>query len=195
MNWKIRQFEAQDQVGLDGCDFTFTTQKVLSLFKSTRGLHTQWALTERELEGQYTGNYGLNAEEWAVVRARGEGQPALLLVAENADVAGAPIALLDAGFDDWNETARIWNLYIDAKHRQHGLGRALMARAEVWAGEAAHKARAIVAETQTTNFPACQFYLACGFELSGIDDHFYSNADREAKMGIGEVALFWYKAL
>ncbi len=192
MNWKIRPFEGQDQAILETCDFTFTTQKVLSLFKSTHGLHTQWALTERELEGQYTGNYSLSADEWAVMRARSEGQSALLLVAE---IEGAPIALLDIGFDDWNETARIWNLYIDAKHREQGLGRMLIARAEEWARMAAHKARALVVETQTNNYPACQFYSACGFELSGIDDHFYSNQDREAKMGIGEVALFWYKPL
>ncbi len=192
MNWKIRPFEAQDQTALDACDFTFTTQKVLSVFKSTHGLHTQWALTERELEGQYTGNYRLGADEWVLLRARGEGQAALLLVVE---VDGAPIALLDAGFEDWNETARIWNLYIDVKHREQGLGRVLIARTEAWARDPAHKARALVVETQTNNFPACQFYLACGFELSGIDDHFYSNSDREAKMGIGEVALFWYKPL
>ena len=192
MNWTIRPFEAKDQAALDACDFTFSTQKVLSLYKLVKGLTTQWSLSERDLEGQYTGNYALGTGEWEVMRARGEESPALLLVAEQA---GLPIALLDVGFEDWNETARIWNVYIDAKHRGQGLGRALIAQAAAWASAPERKARALIAETQTNNYPACQFYLACGFELSGIDDHFYSNNDRDAKMGIGEVALFWYKAL
>lgn len=198
MTWTIRPFVASDQQALDACDFTFTTQRVLSLHKSVRGLATAWQLSERDLEGQYTGNYGLSAAEWDMVRQRGETQPALLLVAA-ADAAtaaaNAPVALLDVAFEDWNETARIWNIYIDAKQRGHGLGRQLIEQAVTWARAPERKARALVAETQTNNFAACQFYLACGFELAGIDDHFYSNNDREAKMGIGEVALFWYKAL
>ena len=192
MNWNIRPFETIDQPALDACDFSFTTHKVLALRKTARGLTTGWELLERDLEGQYTGNYGLSAAEWEVVRQRGESQAALLLVAAPQ---GAPIALIDVGFEDWNETARIWNLYVDVKQRGQGLGRQLIERAAEWARGPERKARALVVETQSNNHPACQFYLTCGFELSGIDDHFYSNNDREAKMGIGEVALFWYKPL
>ncbi len=195
MTWTIRPFVASDQQALDACDFTFTTQKVLSLYKSGRGLATSWQLSERDLEGQYTGNYGLSQAEWEMVRQRGETQPALLLVAATADATDTPIALLDVAFEDWNETARIWNIYIDAKQRGHGLGQQLIEQAATWARAPERKARALVAETQTNNYTACQFYSACGFELSGIDDHFYTNNDREAKMGIGEVALFWYKPL
>ena len=195
MTWTIRPFVASDQQALDACDFTFTTQKVLSLHKSSRGLATAWQLSERDLEGQYTGNYGLSQAEWEMVRQRGDAQPALLLIAATADAANTPIALLDVAFEEWNETARIWNIYIDAKHRGRGLGQQLIEQAVAWARAPERKARALVAETQSNNYNACQFYMTCGFELSGIDDHFYTNNDREAKMGIGEVALFWYKAI
>jgi streptothricin acetyltransferase len=47
--------------------------------------------------------------------------------------------------------------------------------------------RAISLETQTNNWPACRFYQRFGFQLTGIDDHYYTNHDMADK----EIALFW----
>ena len=192
MTYTIRLFIPEDRAAINACDFTFTTKSVLSLRKNSRGIATSWELTERELEGQYMGNYALAEHEWEFTLQRQANSPSLLCVAE---AEGKPIALLDVSFEDWNETARIWNLYIDAAHRANGLGKKLIAHAAAWARAPEHKARALVAETQSNNCPACHFYKACGFELSGIDDHLYSNSDAIAKMGVGEVALFWYLSL
>ncbi|NJM40188.1 MAG: GNAT family N-acetyltransferase [Anaerolineae bacterium] len=192
MTYSIRPFKPEDRTAIDACDFTFTTKTVLSLQKTVRGVGATWSLTERELEGQYMGNYALADHDWEYVLQRQTGSPSLLCVAETE---GKPVALLDVSLEEWNETARIWNLYVDAAHRANGLGKQLIARATAWAREPEHKARALVVETQTHNWAACNFYKSCGFELCGIDDHFYSNNDAIAKMGIGEVALFWYLAL
>jgi ribosomal protein S18 acetylase RimI-like enzyme len=192
MTYTIRPFTPEDRAAIDACDFTFTTKTVLSLRKTVRGAAATWELTERELEGQYMGNYALAEHDWEFLLQRQASNPSLLCVAETE---GKPVALLDVSFEDWNETVRIWNLYVDAAHRASGLGKKLIAHAAAWARAPEHKARALVAETQTNNYAACNFYKACGFELSGIDDHFYSNSDAIAKMGVGEVALFWYLAI
>jgi streptothricin acetyltransferase len=192
MSYTIRPFKPEDRAAIDACDFTFTTKTVLSLSKTSCGVTTTWALSERELEGQYMGNYALAEHDWEFLLQRQAGNPSLLCVAE---AQGKPVALLDASLEEWNETARIWNLYVDAAHRNSGLGKKLIDHAAAWARQPQHKARALVAETQSNNWAACNFYKACGFELSGIDDHFYSNNDAVAKMGVGEVALFWYLAL
>ena len=201
--YTLRAFQPADQAALAACDFTFTTRQVLSLRKtlgsagSAHAFTVRWELTVRELEGQYMGSYGLSDEDWEVVLQRGQTSPSLLVVAE---FEGKPVGLLDVSFEDWNETAKVWNLYVDAAHRGQGLGRQLIQRAAEWARQPDarqpdHRARALVVETQTNNYPACQFYRANGFELSGIDDHFYTNDDINAKMGTGEVALFWYLAI
>ena len=191
--YTLRAFEPADQAALATCDFTYTTRQVLSLRKSPSvGLGIRWELTLRELEGQHMGDYGLADYDWELILQRGQTSPSLLTVAE---FEGKPIALLDVSFEDWNETVKVWNLYVDAAHRGQGLGRRLVQRAAEWARQPEHLARAVVVETQTNNYPACQFYLANGFELCGIDDHFYSNDDVNAKMGMGEVALFWYLAI
>ena len=195
MTYTLRPFKPEDRAAIDACDFTFTTKTVLSLRKTAREVATTWELTPRELEGQYMGNYALADHDWEFLLQRQASSPSLLCVAEEAASTGKPVALLDVSFDDWNETARIWNIYVDAAQRGKGLGKKLIAHAAAWARAPERKARALMAETQTNNWPACNFYKAYGFELSGIDDHFYSNSDAIAKMGVGEVALFWYLAL
>ena len=194
--YTIRAFEPADQVALAACDFTYTTQQVLSLRKTPSagpaGLGIRWELTLRDLEGQHMGDYGLADYDWEAILQRGQTSPSLLSVVE---FEGVTVALLDVSFEDWNETAKVWNLYVDAAHRGQGLGRRLVKHAAEWARQPEHRARALVVETQTTNVPACLFYRANGFDLSGIDDHFYSNDDINAKMGLGEVALFWYLAI
>lgn len=193
-NYSIRPFTPTDRAAIDACDFTFTTKTILSLRKTAQGVAATWALTERELDGQYMGNYALSDHDWEFVLQRNASTSAnsssLLCVAE---AAMQPVALLDASLEDWNETVRIWNLYVDRAHRGNGLGKQLIAHTQVWAKK--HQARALVVETQTNNLPACNFYKACGFELCGIDDFLYVNHGANAKMGVGEVALFWYLVL
>jgi ribosomal protein S18 acetylase RimI-like enzyme len=119
-------------------------------------------------------------------RGRMGGSQALQLVAEEG---GRLIALLDAEVETWRRVLKIWNLLVDEEHRRQGIGTELMRRAEEFAEK--RWCRAVALETQATNWPALCFYTKLGFEICGVDDHFYTNRDLERK----EVALFLYREL
>ncbi|MFE5317264.1 GNAT family N-acetyltransferase [Paenibacillus sp. NPDC056579] len=103
----------------------------------------------------------------------------------NDELVGAAIAEPQ----HWNHTLWLHNFQVSDKHRRSGIGTELMNRLADVARQ--HKFRAVVLETQNTNFPAIQFYKHCGFELEGIDLSLYTNSD----MVDGEVAFFMKKKL
>jgi ribosomal protein S18 acetylase RimI-like enzyme len=114
------------------------------------------------------------------------GQQALQLMAEED---GRLIALLDAEVESWRRVLKVWNLLVDEQHRRRGIGTTLLQRATEFA--TANNCRAISVEAQATNWPALCFYSGLGFQICGVDDHFYTNRDLERK----EVALFLYREL
>ena len=114
------------------------------------------------------------------------GSRSLQLVVEDS---GRLIALLDSEVESWRRVLRVWNLLVDQEYRRQGIGTELMHRAEEFGIE--RHCRAISADAQATNWPALTFYSKMGFEICGVDDHFYTNRDLERK----EVALFLYREL
>jgi ribosomal protein S18 acetylase RimI-like enzyme len=119
------------------------------------------------------------------VRSRMGGQ-ALQLVAQED---GRLIAFLDAEVESWRRVLKVWNLLVDEQHRSRGMGTTLLQRATEFA--ATNNCRAISVEAQATNWPALCFYRKLGFQICGVDDHFYTNRDLERR----EVALFLYREL
>jgi ribosomal protein S18 acetylase RimI-like enzyme len=116
------------------------------------------------------------------VRSRMDGQALQLVVEEDERLIG----FLDAEIESWRGVAKVWNLLVDEDYRRQGIGTELLRRAKEFATE--NHCRAITVETQTTNWPALNFYLKMGFQICAVDDHFYTNHDLERK----EVALFLY---
>jgi ribosomal protein S18 acetylase RimI-like enzyme len=114
------------------------------------------------------------------------GEGSLQLVVEED---GRLIALLDSEVESWRRVLRVWNLLVDQEYRRRGIGTELMQRAEQFGVD--RRCRAISVETQATNWPALAFYIKMGFEVCGVDDHYYTNRDLERK----EVALFLYREL
>ncbi len=168
-------------------DAEFESQRYLAVEKIVDGLHVTWRLTDQPLDPPFVStDYSLNRQQREEVAARLRAGDGLYLVVEQA---GRLIAMLDVERERWRDTAMVWNIMVDRHHRQQGLGQELIHRAITWARQ--NRLRALVLETQTNNYPACCFYLKCGFKLCGIDDHFYSNDDIGAK----EVALFWWYEL
>lgn len=96
-----------------------------------------------------------------------------------AEVEGQEAAILVIQFMEWNQTVLIHDLYVDATYKKRGLGSRLIERAK----ERAHElgARAVTLETQTSNYPAIQFYLKNGFELIGFNTISYTNTDVQNK--------------
>lgn len=79
----------------------------------------------------------------------------------------------------WNNTLLIHDLYVDIQFKRKGIGSTLFEIAQIRARELG--VRMIVLETQSSNFPAIQFYLKNGFQLIGLNLNSYSNDDIKKK--------------
>lgn len=96
-----------------------------------------------------------------------------------AEVGGQEAAILTIQYMDWNKTLLIHDLYVDRTFKKQGIGSQLMERVKKRATELG--ARAVTLETQSSNYPAIQFYLKNGFELIGFNTISYSNTDVQNK--------------
>lgn len=92
-----------------------------------------------------------------------------------AELNGEEAAIMSIQHMKWNNTLLIHDLYVRAQFKKKGIGRSLMEVAKKRAAELS--VRAISLETQTSNYPAIQFYLQNGFELIGFNSISYSNED------------------
>ncbi|MCG7319989.1 GNAT family N-acetyltransferase [Brevibacillus laterosporus] len=89
------------------------------------------------------------------------------------------VGIITIAYSSWNQSCVIWDLYVHEDCKRQGIGRKLIHFACRRAKEL--NSRMITLETQTSNFPAIQFYLACGFTFIGINVMSYSNQDIEKK--------------
>lgn len=76
---------------------------------------------------------------------------------------------------EWNNTLLIHDLYVDDQLKKNGIGSILIEIAKKRATRLG--VRAICLETQTSNYPAIQFYLKNGFDFIGCNSISYSNKD------------------
>lgn len=87
---------------------------------------------------------------------------------------------------NWNGYAYLDSIAVDSKHRNQGVGRALMNQAIEWAKTKGLPG--LMLETQNNNVTACRFYESCGFKLRGFDTHLYKGLNSATE----EIALYWY---
>jgi ribosomal protein S18 acetylase RimI-like enzyme len=78
----------------------------------------------------------------------------------------------------------VTDLAVGANMRRRGVGSALLAAAQTWAGE--RGMRRLMLEMQAKNLPAIRMAQKHGFEFCGYNDHYYLTQD---------VALFFVRAL
>jgi len=165
----------------------YVSGKYLRLVKSGDQFEVGFRLQGEELEEPFR-SQGLSIireKDKEEIRSRMDGQALQLVVEED----GRLIGFLDVEIESWRGVGKVWELLVDEEYRRQGIATELMRRAKDFARE--NDCRAIVVETQTTNWPALNFYLKMGFEICAVDDHFYTNYDLERK----EVALFLYHEL
>jgi ribosomal protein S18 acetylase RimI-like enzyme len=183
----IRPLTPADVPRLDHIDANFESDRFLDVEKSIDGLSVTWQLIERPLNPRFVStDYAFQPGERAALIERLRQADGLYLIAEDG---AQPAAFIDVEAERWRGAANVWHVFVDRARRRQGLGRALMQRATAWARD--NHLRGVVCETQTNNWPACNFYLKLGFQLCGVDDHFYSNED----VALKEVALFWWREL
>lgn len=106
-----------------------------------------------------------------------------------AILSGEPAGYVEFNFEDWHKLIRVWHFYVAEQSRGVGVGREMMNSAVQAARH--FGARGIVLETQTSNFPAIEFYRKLGFEPWGINTAAYSNNDIEE----ADVQLWMGKAI
>ncbi len=165
----------------------YVSDRYLRVIKTGEKFEVGFTLQVEELEEPFR-SQGLSIireKDKELIKSRMDGQALQVVVEED----GRLIGLLDVEIESWRRVAKIWNLLVDEEYRRQGIGTELMRRAEGFATE--NDCRAIVVETQTTNWPALNFYLKMGFQICAVDHHFYTNRDLERK----EVALFLYHEL
>ena len=80
--------------------------------------------------------------------------------------------------------ALLWDLRVDCAHRRRGVGRALLAFVEDHARS--RGCRAIRAETQDINVPACRIYASAGYSIAEVNRHAYPELP-------DEVQLIWHR--
>ncbi len=98
------------------------------------------------------------------------------------------IGVLVIGNNQVNNTARVWDIYVNQKYQGCGFGTQLIEYAEERAR--AWGCRAMIVECQSSNYNAIQFYRKNGFELIGFDLIWYSNTDienHEVRLEMGRV--------
>jgi ribosomal protein S18 acetylase RimI-like enzyme len=163
---RIRRMVASDVERLIEIDSNFESPIYLDVVKEIDELNVTWRLIQRPFDVPFARtNFDFDATESAV--------------------AGRLVGVVDVKRENWREAGFVWNIAVDRAYRGQGIGYELMKRVIEWGQR--KRLRAIVLETQTNNWPACRFYQRFGFQISGIDDHYYTNRDVEKK----DVALFW----
>jgi len=78
------------------------------------------------------------------------------------------------------ESAVLWDLRIDPRFRQRGIGSLVFSCARDWCRQ--RGARRLEVETQNTNVPACRFYARQGCELVAIDRQAYGPESDEVRL-------------
>ena len=76
----------------------------------------------------------------------------------------------------------LYDLKVCADARRKGIGKALMDAGMAEAQERGY--RGIYLHAQDNNLNACLFYLACGFQIGGFDNHIYNFTSQEGKADI-----------
>lgn len=163
---EIRPWVPQDASGVAGLETSFSTDRVFRV-DFTGGCH---CLREVRLDSPVTKRYAAPAPE--------AGGVALV-----AEVGGLVVGYAEIAVEAWNRRAIVRHLYVDARHRRHGVATALLDQLDAAARRAG--ARCLWVETQNVNWPAVQFYTAAGFVHSGLDTSLY-----DAVTHPGEIALF-----
>ncbi len=184
---QITPLRADDVPALRRLDYEIVSHTALALDKEVAGLAVTWRLTPQRLAQPFrSSSFAPTPAEWDTLEqhlAAGRREGFV------ARVDGAPVGFIELEAQTWRQVCFVWNLLLHRPYRGQAIGTALMQAAIAWARR--RRLRALGLETQTNNWTALNFYQKLGFELCGIDDHFYTNSDR----AVGEVPLFWYYEL
>ncbi len=142
-----------------------------------------FTLTRQQFTESFSREYDWNWELDESVREHA--QAGLVFIAESG---GQVLGMVEGDMQE-NGAMQVFSLYVGRQYRGQGIGTALLQALEQVAIDL--DARALALETQVSNGPAIDFYIAQGFQVVGLHFKYYSNSDLEH----GETAVFLHRDL
>lgn len=168
-------------------DGTIESSQYLHLDRSGQGLSMKVAVEVRPAREKQIVAFPIDDDlniTWKQIASGAD--EGLALVAEHEDqVVAAALAQPDMA----RGTMRLLDIRVDYDFRRQGVGSAMAFQIIQHTRDA--DLRAVTAEVRSNNFPANQFLLKTGFDLSGVDVRRHSNHDMVKE----SATLFWYAAL
>ena len=163
----------RDRAALERLDTSFDTSIVYAVTSHA----LDFALHEQPVDPPLHKRYDV---AWETLPAA-----TLAMVAEDE---GRLVGVAAITLREWNRSAVLSDLYVDAGSRRRGVGSGLMR--EVRQQVVGLGARCIWVETQTVNAPAIRFYQHQGFVCCGLDTALY-----DPQRFAGEAAVFFVMTL
>jgi len=177
----------EDSRSLADIDGTIESTQYLHLDRSGEGVSIKVSVEVRPAREKqiiaFPIDDDLNIVWKQVVAGMDEG---IALVAEHEETV---VAAALAQPDPSRGTMRLLDIRVDYDFRRQGVGSAMLYQIIQQTRDS--ELRAVIAEVRSNNFPASQFLLKTGFDLSGVDVRRHSNHDMVKE----SATLFWYAAL
>jgi len=150
--------DSLDKMGFNG----YTTKKIFQVERSNENSNINIRIVEKDLEEEYI-------EEWKPSKASEKYFNEVLTQGYSIGVYHQEelIGFAILAYYEWNNSMWIENIRVSEKHQKKGIGKDLIGRALEISRE--KSVRILGLETQSTNYPAIQFYKKCGFTISGVD--------------------------
>lgn len=167
--YSIRRLNPKDYPNGKQIVYQYTSEKYYEVKLATTENGWSFSLSEQEFELPFEKN--LEEDIFDCYKEKSE----VYVVEMNGEEAGIVVIQ----HMDWNHTYLIHHLYVKPRFKRKGVGSALLEFAQERARE--FGARMITLETQTSNYPAIQFYLKNGYQLIGLNVNAYSNNDLQKK--------------
>jgi ribosomal protein S18 acetylase RimI-like enzyme len=183
----IRPMRPEDLRSLADIDGTIESTQYLHLDRAGEGMSIKLTVEARPMREKQIISFPLDEDlniTWKQIAAGADEGVALVLEHDDQIVAAAL-----AQPDPARGTMRLLDIRIDYDFRRQGLGSAMLFQIIQHTRQA--DLRAVTAEVLSNNYPANQFLLKTGFDLSGIDVRRHSNHDIVKE----SATLFWYAAL
>lgn len=165
----IRQIHPKDFPFGKKVFYTYTSQKYYQLHSEKAENGWSFSLKEETFETPF-----VKELEEEIFEPYKEGSEVYL-----AEWDGEEAAIMVIQEMEWNHTLLIHDLYVQSRFQRLGIGNSLIEAAKKRADELS--VRSIMLETQTSNYPAVQFYLRNDFDMIGFNTISYSNDDVKNK--------------
>lgn len=174
---RVRPAEPRDLEGCIALNHSYTTDHVWQM--DARGENDLLTATFRlvRLPRETRVHYPLQGEHMLASWRRRDG---FLVAEEDEHICGYATLTTHAE----HGIAWMGDLVVDLPLRRRGIGTALLQAAAKWGYD--HNLVRLVAEVQTKNHPATQFYQSRGLTFCGYNDHYWPSQD---------IALFFGKQL